>query len=125
MRLLVLTAVCALLMIPHVCGRVRAAAPPLQTDPQRVKLSLEKGAEAVKKAKKRGAATAARDIKAGRPVILYYGRPWSQGKPLVDDATKLRVVVVAGCFVSEVFVAEVEAYNTAIHDWHDRNKPKD
>jgi len=111
MSLLVLTAVCVIMTIPHVCGGVRAAAPP-QTEPPRIKAtqnSLEKGAEAVKKARERGAATAAGDIKAGRPVILYYGKPWSQGKPLVDDATKLRVVVVGGCFASVVFVAEVEA----------------
>ncbi len=126
MRLLVLMSVCAILTIPHVCSRARAAAPP-RTEPQRVKApqaSLEKGPVAVKKARERGAATAARDIKDGRPVILYYGRPWSQGKPLVDDATKLPVVVVGGCVVSEVFVAEVEAYNTAIRAWHDRKKPK-
>ena len=93
MRLLVLTAVCAFPTTPQVCATARAAAPPVQTEPQRVKpsqASLEKGAEAVKKARERGAATAARDIKAGRPVILYYGRPWSQGKPLVDAKEQLR-----------------------------------
>lgn len=35
---------------------------------------------AVERARKRGAATAAADIKAGRPVILYYGKPWPGGK---------------------------------------------
>jgi hypothetical protein len=125
MRLLVLTAVCAILTIPQVCRRTRAAAPPTQPEPQRVKLSLEKGPGAVKKARERGAATAGRDIKAGHPVILYCGRPWSHGKPLVDDATKLRVVVVGGCFVSEVFVAEVDSYNAAIRAWHARKQPKE
>jgi peroxiredoxin len=83
----------------------------------------EKRPEAVLKAKERGAATAAADIKAGRAVILYYGRPWSQGKPLVDDATNLRVVVIGGCFASEAFVTEVGSYNAAIRDWYAK-KPK-
>ena len=91
----------------------------------RVQLNpAEKGPEAVMKAKERGAATAAADIKAGRPVILYFGKPWSQGKPLVDDATNLRVVVIGGCFASEAFVTEVGSYNAAIRDWHAK-KPKD
>jgi hypothetical protein len=96
----------------------------LALEPPRVVLNAaERGPEAVLKAKERGAATAAADIKAGRPVILHYGRPWSNGKPLVDDATNLRVVVVAGCSVSEVFVTEVGSYNAAIRDWCAK-KPK-
>jgi hypothetical protein len=55
---------------------------------------------------------------AGRPVILYYGKPWSGGKPLVDDATGLTVEVAGGCAVTKSFVAEVDAYNDAVRKWH-------
>lgn len=66
---------------------------------------------AVEVARKLGAASAARDIAAGRFRILYYGIPWSVGKPLVDDRTGYQVQVIGGCVVSEPFVAEVNAYN--------------
>lgn len=55
---------------------------------------------AVEAAGKRGSATAAADIQAGRPVVLYYGKPWSAGNPLVDDCTGLKVEVVGGCGVT-------------------------
>jgi hypothetical protein len=77
---------------------------------------------AVEKAGKRGAETATADIKAGRPVILYYGKPWSAGKPLVDDGTGLKVEVVGGCGVTKAFVAEVDAYNATVRAWHAKQK---
>lgn len=73
-------------------------------------------------AKERGAAAAARDIKAGTLRILYWGIPWSVGKPLVDEATGYRVQVIAGCVVGEAFTTEVQAYNSAMRDWHARPK---
>ncbi len=81
-------------------------------------ISSDNSPRAVQDAERRGAQTAAEDINAGRVVILYYGKPWSVGKPLVDDATGLPVKIVGGCDVTGVFVAEVAAYNEAIRAWH-------
>lgn len=80
--------------------------------------SGDRSPTAMERAAQRGAATAARDLAAGSPVILYCGEPWSAGKPLVDEATELPVEVVAGCNISEEFIAEVAAYNAAIREWH-------
>jgi hypothetical protein len=68
------------------------------------------------------AVAAAKDIKAGTLRILYFGKPWSAGKPLVDDGTGYRVQVLAGCVVTEPFVAEVEAYNSAVRAFHTKNR---
>lgn len=73
-------------------------------------------------AKLQGAATATKDIKSGALRILYFGKPWSTGRPLVDEATGYRVQIVAGCKVTSQFVAEVEAYNKTMRDWHARTK---
>ena len=78
--------------------------------------------KAVKAAKDRGAETAAGDIKGGKLRILYFGKPWSGGKPLVDESTGYRVQIVGGCVVSDSFVAEVDAYNRAMRDWHAKYK---
>jgi hypothetical protein len=72
----------------------------------------------IETAKLQGAATATKDIKAGELRILYFGEPWSNGKPLVDEATGYRVQILAGCVVTSQFVAEVEAYNKTMRDWH-------
>ncbi|MEA3188355.1 MAG: hypothetical protein QOD99_2185 [Chthoniobacter sp.] len=68
----------------------------------------------------RGAASASRDIEAGTLRILYYGKPWSVGKSLVDDTTGYRVQILSGCVVTRPFVAEVEAYNGVMREWHAR-----
>ena len=78
-------------------------------------------AKEVAAAKAQGAETAAQDIKAGVFRILYFGEPYSNDKPLVDDATGFRVQIVAGCVVSSQFVAEADAYNKAMRDWHSKN----
>jgi HEAT repeat protein len=65
----------------------------------------------------KGRERAAADIKAGTPRILYYGKPWSLGKPLVDEASRLPVELVAGCDVMPEFVAETDAYNAAMRQW--------
>jgi len=79
---------------------------------------------AIATAKKQGAETAAKDIKNGTLRILYFGKPWSVGKPLVDEVTGYRVLIVGGCDVSSPFVAEVEAYNSTMRQWHAKEKPK-
>ena len=86
-------------------------------------ISADNSPAAVAAAKERGAATASKDIKAGTLRILYYGEPWSLGKPLIDETTGYRVQLVAGCVVTAPFTAEVEAYNRAMRDWHDKKKP--
>jgi hypothetical protein len=85
-------------------------------------ISNDNSPAAVAAAKERGAATAAKDIKAGTLRILYFGKPWSADKPLVDDATGYLVQVLAGCVVTEPFVAEVEAYNIAVRAFHTKNR---
>ena len=65
----------------------------------------------------KGSDRAAQDIKDGKPRILYYGKPWSSGKPLIDDASGLTVEILEGCVVTPDFVAETDAYNTAMRQW--------
>jgi len=48
--------------------------------------------------------------------ILYYGKPWSVGKPLIDEATGLPVKIVSGCCVTEEFVEEIDAYNRRMRE---------
>ena len=43
--------------------------------------------------------------------ILYYGKPWSHGKPLVDEESGLPIEIVAGCCARPEFVEETGAYN--------------
>ena len=81
-------------------------------------ISADNSPAAVTAAKQSGAATAAKDIKAGTFRILYFGKPWSVGKPLVDDATGYRVQILGGCDVTAPFTSEVEAYNNAMRAFH-------
>lgn len=91
-------------------------------------ISADNSPAAVATAKERGTATAAKDITAGTFRILYFGEPWSVGKPFVDDATGYRIQIIGGCVVTTPFVAEVEAYNSAMRDFHAKHnktaKPK-
>lgn len=84
--------------------------------------SVSDSPQAVKAAKERGAKLAAKDIKAGEQRILYFGKPWSGGKPLVDETTGYRVQIVGGCLASDQFDAEVQAYNKTMRDWHAKTK---
>jgi hypothetical protein len=84
-------------------------------------ISTDNSPAAVAAAKERGAATAAKDIKAGRLRILYFGKPWSVGKPLVDDVTGYRVQILADCLVTAPFVEEVKTYNETMRQWHLKN----
>lgn len=74
--------------------------------------------QAVAAAAEDGMLAARRDIIRGKLRILYCGKPWSNGKPLVDDATSYPVEILAGCTVSPAFVAAVDAYNRAMRDEH-------
>ncbi|MFA5190772.1 MAG: hypothetical protein WC740_08600 [Verrucomicrobiia bacterium] len=85
-------------------------------------MSTNNSPEAIAAAKNRGQETATKDIKAGELRILYFGKPWSASKPLVDETTGYRVQIVGGCCVSEAFVAEVAAYNATMRDRHAKTK---
>ena len=65
-------------------------------------------------AKQKGETQAKADIVKGTMQILYYGKPWSIGKPLVDDQSQLAVEIVSGCCVTPDFVAETDAYNAVM-----------
>ena len=51
------------------------------------------------------------DIKSGINRILYFGLPWSAGKPLIDKDTGYPVYIAAGCLVGKDFTLLVSAYN--------------
>ena len=84
--------------------------------------SPENGKEAVEAARKQGAATAAKDIKAGKLRILYYGKPLRVDLFPTDEATGYPVQVVAGCEASATFHAEADAYNLAMFEWFQKQK---
>ena len=79
---------------------------------------------AVAAAKERGAQSAARDIKSSILRILDYGAPLppNTGRR-VDRDTGYPLESIAGCVVTERFVAEVDAYNNAMRKWHAKHKP--
>ena len=113
------TLLISLLLVGHITGSAFAAdEPPISS----TRISTDNRPAAVAAAKERGAATAAKDIKAGTLRMLYFGKPWSVGKPLVDDATGYRLQVLAGCVVTGPFVAEVDAYNSAVRAFHTKNR---
>jgi hypothetical protein len=56
------------------------------------------------------------DIRRGLTRILYFGKPWSQGKPFIDDETSYPVVIADGCIVSKDFVSFVGEYNRAMKE---------
>ena len=71
----------------------------------------------------KGIMRAKKDIAAGKMKILYYGKPWSHGKPLIDDESGLPVEIVAGCCVRPEFVEETGAYNkTMRQEMKNKNK---
>ena len=69
-----------------------------------------------KEPKKLGREFADADVQNDRKRILYYGEPWSQSKPLIDDETGYPVVIVAGSNVTKGFVELVGEYNSAIRE---------
>jgi hypothetical protein len=88
-------------------------------------MGTNRSSKDIEVARRQGAATATKDIKAGVFRILYVGKPWSRGKPLVDEATGYRVQVVGGCTVTKAFATEVTAYNKTMRDWHAKAKEKE
>jgi beta-lactamase regulating signal transducer with metallopeptidase domain len=90
------------------------------------KLSIDAANDekAIAEAKATGEKQAAEDLAAGKAVILYYGKPWSAGKPLVNDATGLPVEILSGCAVTPRFVAGVDAYNAAVRNAKVKHPPQ-
>lgn len=76
-------------------------------------------------AKQKGEDRAKADIAKGTMQILYYGKPWSMGRPLVDEETQLPVKIVAGCCVMPDFVAETDAYNAVMREAAKERKQKE
>lgn len=71
---------------------------------------------AVKEPAKEGRKHASADIRRGLTRILYFGKPWSQGKPFIDDETKYPVAIADGCVVGKDFVSFVGEYNRAMKE---------
>ncbi|HLQ44952.1 MAG TPA: hypothetical protein VK137_09510 [Planctomycetaceae bacterium] len=61
-----------------------------------------------------GRKSAEADLSSGFVRILYYGKPWSQGKPLIDDETGYPVTIANGCCVGKDFTLFVDEYNLAM-----------
>jgi len=64
----------------------------------------------------KGVAKARADITQGILQIGYYGKPWPKGKPYVDEATKLPLVVVGEEDVADAIKAETDAYNSTMRE---------
>jgi hypothetical protein len=69
-----------------------------------------------------GISKAQRDIAGGKMRILYFGKPWSVDKPLIDGQSGLPIEIVAGCDVTVDFVQETEAYNRTMREAVNREK---
>lgn len=82
------------------------------------------GTNNLAEATQKGEAQAKADISKGISQILYYGKPWSEGKPLVDEQSQLPVKIVAGCDVTREFVAETDAYNAVMSQTAKAKKEK-
>jgi hypothetical protein len=82
---------------------------------------LERNASAATPAKT-GRAFAEADIGSGINRVLYYGPPWSDGKPLIDNETGYPVTVISGCIVTKAFTLLVEEYNLAMREHFQKKK---
>ncbi len=71
---------------------------------------------AIKEPAKEGRMYANADIRRGLTRVLYYGPPWSQGKPFIDDDTKYPVMIADGCVVGKDFRSFVGEYNRAMKE---------
>lgn len=54
------------------------------------------------------------DVNNGKFEIHYFGKPWSMGKPLIDDKTGLPIKIVDGCAVTQDFIDYNNAYNETV-----------
>jgi hypothetical protein len=70
----------------------------------------------------KGIYRAQEDVRNEKRQILYYGKPWSVGKPLIDDKTGLPVKIISGCDVTKEFREEIDAYNSFMRLHSKQNK---
>jgi hypothetical protein len=76
-------------------------------------------------ARMRGARSAERDIRREVLRILDYGEPLPPGTGRrKDGVTGYPLESITGCAVTNRFVAEVDAYNKAMRDWHAKHSPR-
>jgi len=54
------------------------------------------------------------DIRQDIKRIFHFGKPWSNGKPLVDDVTGYPVTVTAGCLITNEFATTIREYNATM-----------
>ncbi|MCA9175115.1 MAG: M48 family metalloprotease [Planctomycetales bacterium] len=87
-----------------------------QTDKTMTFLRALRPDSTLEKLSARGREFAKADLAAGNRRILYFGTPWSAGKPLVDDDTGYRVEIASGCTVTGKFVEFVGAYNATMKE---------
>lgn len=69
-------------------------------------------------AKEGGKTIANKDIQSGKLRILSLDKPFSVNKSLVDEATHYPIQVLVSDNVTEVLIAELEAYNQTMRNWH-------
>jgi hypothetical protein len=77
---------------------------------------------AILNANNKGEMRARQDIQEGKNRILYYGKPWSEGKPLIDDESGLPITIMEGCDITPEFAAETEAYNKVMRENAKKNR---
>ena len=94
----------------------------MNSSPIKATLLDETTPKSIQEAKARGIRTAQKDIQDGILRILYYGPPWSAGKPLVDGETGYRIQLVSGCVVTELIRKEIDSYNLTMRD-HYKTEP--
>lgn len=65
------------------------------------------------------------DIGGDLKRVLYFGKPWSQGKPLIDDESDYPITITAGCTISREFVDFVDGYNAAVRSHFETHETAD
>ncbi len=79
--------------------------------------------ETIAAAQKQGIATATEDIQAGMFRILRYGVLMPTSPDDKDEETGYRIQWVAGSILGNAFLAETDAYNFAMQQWHWKHRP--
>lgn len=116
MKLLLSALFAAMITLPGVAATWESPVPP----PNETESSSPKVLGA---ARTRGARSAARDIKQRVFRILDYGGPLPPHMGRRSDLTTgYPLESIAGCVVTERFIAEVDAYNTEMRNWHAKHK---
>jgi hypothetical protein len=88
--------------------------------------ALDNGPAAIAAARERGVANARRDIDAGRLRIVFLSETGEIHGPLGhhDPETGYIRYRIAGCEATEAFLAEVDAYNNVMREFHAQQKQR-